>query len=89
MHWVIIAVYPYSAALWIRIYDVTQNATAPGGEKLHRAGNVAQDDTVGAIDVDLISSGYTSTVVITRPNYNSLGVKQASISSGNVIEATP
>jgi type IV pilus assembly protein PilA len=85
----IVAVYPSSAARWIRVYDVTNSATAPGGGKLYRAGNAAQVDTVGAIGVDLIGFGYTSTVVITRPNYKDLGVRQAVITSEDFIEGMP
>jgi type IV pilus assembly protein PilA len=83
----IAAVYPSSAGSWIRVFDVTNNATAPGGGKLYRGGSSAQDDTFGAIGIELIGTGSSSTVAISRPNYRGIGALTATITRSSTVES--
>ncbi len=79
----IAVVYPSNAAAWMLIYDATGKANAPGGGDLYAA---AVNDDTGAIGVSIEGLEYDTTVTITKPNYNSLGVSVATITADLLTE---
>ena len=75
--------YPSDADQWMLIFDATGKANAPGGGSLYAA---AVDDDTGGIGVSIEGTEYDTTVTITKPNYNGLGISTATITADLLTE---